>query len=218
MTGVATRLKPHHTAFLAAAGAVLFTMTALAKDGGGVLPASARPHGTSLAEMAATTAYFNTGPRAPGTQPDTPFQILFTPADGPTPVFTVRPGTMFYVPIVYSDDAPPILGDLPADVTHQKAVAHYYFNAAELGAVSIDVVVDGHVTSLGPDYAVGAATPLSDGGSRYTVVAAFLNPLPKGTHMVTIHSKFDGDALAQFPDFFPGGVWEYETTYRVVVR
>src|SRR5437660_461158 len=105
---------------------IIWSVPALA-GGGDVLPPTARPYGFSLTDMARITAYFNTGPRIPGTEPDTPFQILFSPMSGPNPVFTVRPGTMFYLPVVYSDDAPPILGDLP-NVTNQRAVANYYFN------------------------------------------------------------------------------------------
>jgi hypothetical protein len=72
--------------------------------------------------------------------------------------------------------------------------------------------------SLGPGYAVGAVTPLADGGTRYTTVAAFLNPLPKGSHTVTYRALFDGAALAEFPDFFPGGIWQFESTFQVVVK
>jgi hypothetical protein len=199
---------------LAAAGFVLLATAAHAQESGGVLPPAARPHGYSLADMAATTAFFNTGPRVPGSEPDTPFQILFSPVDGPTPVFTVSPGTMFYVPVVYSDDSPPILGDFP-DVTDQAAVAHYYFDSGELGAIFIEVEVDGQVSSLGPGYAVGAVAPLADGGSRYTTAAAFLSPLPKGSHTVKIRALLTGAALEPF---FPGGVFAFETSYQVVVR
>jgi hypothetical protein len=218
MTHDAITPRSYRMTVLAAAGALLIATTAVAEAGDDVLLASAKPHGTSLADMAEITAYFNTGPRIPGTQPDTPFQILFSPVDGPTPIFTVHPGTMFYVPIFYSDDSPPILGDLPNDVTDQSAVANYLFSPEELGAVSITIEVDGQVTSLGPDYAAGALTPLADGGMRYTTVAAFLNPLPKGFHTVTIHAMLDGAALDAFPDVFPGGTFEFDTTYHVVVK
>ena len=98
---------------------------------------------------------------------------------------------MLYVPVVYSDDAPPILGDLP-DVTNQPAVANDYFSPQEFGAVYIQIVVDNQVTSLGTGYPVGAVTPLADspGGTLYTVVAAFLTPLTRGALTVTIRSLF----------------------------
>jgi hypothetical protein len=202
-------------AVLTVAGFVLLATAARAQGGGNVLPPTARPHGYSLADMAAVTAFFNTGPRAPGTEPDTPFQVLFSTVNGPTPVFTVRPGTMFYVPVVYTDDSPPILGDFPQDVTNQAAVSHYYFDPGELGAVFIQIEVDGQVSSLGPGYAVGAVEILADGGSRYTTVAAFLSPLPKGRHAVTIRALLTGAALVPY---FPGGVFAFETTYDVVVQ
>jgi hypothetical protein len=207
---------------LAVAGALLTATTAFAQDGGQVLPPTAAPHGVSLAEMAELTGFFNTGSRDPTTLPDTPFQILYVPpnttADDPPPVFTVRPGTMLYVPVVYSDDAPPIIGDLPDDVTDQAAVANYSFDPDELGAEYLEIVVDGQVTSLGPGYAVGAVTALADGGSRYTTVAAFLTPLAKGAHTVQIRARFTGAALLAFPEFFPGGIWEFEVTFQVVVQ
>src|SRR5262249_48798123 len=135
-------------AVLAAAGFFLLSTAARAQGGGGsVLPPTATPHGYSLADMAEDTAFFNTGNRDPGDVPDTPFQVLFSPVNAPTPVFTVSPRTIFYVPVVYSDDSPPILGDFP-DVTDPAAVAHYYFDPGELGAVFIQIEVDGQVTSL----------------------------------------------------------------------
>ena len=76
-------------------------MTAPVRAGGGnVLPATARPKGYSLAEAAAVTAYFNTGPRTPDTLPDDfPFQILYVAPGAPTNTFHVKTGTMFYVPV-----------------------------------------------------------------------------------------------------------------------
>jgi hypothetical protein len=205
------------TAALAAIAIVLASAPSQSR-GDDVLPPTAKPKGYSLAKMADITAFFNTGPRVPGSEPATPFQILYTPLEGDTPVFTVSQGTMFYLPLVYSDDSPPIIGDLPADVDDQPAVATYYFDPDELGATMLQVEVDGRVSTFGPGYAVGAATPLADGGTRYTTVAAFLAPLPPGAHTVTIRALFDGAALAAFPDFFPDGIWEFETTYQVVVR
>jgi hypothetical protein len=98
-----------------------------------------------------------------------PFQILYTSTTNPSNTFHVQPGTMLYVPIVFSDNAPPILGDFP-DVNDPEAVSDYYFNPEQLGAEFIEIVVDGKVTSLGPAYAVGAdpETSLPDGGDIYT--------------------------------------------------
>jgi hypothetical protein len=162
--------------------------------------------------MAEITAWFNSGPRDPGTEPNTPFQILYTPSDGNT-TFTVQPGTMFYVPVVWKDNAAPVLGDFP-DVTDLAAVANYCFSHEEFGAKVLEIEVDGTVTSLLEEgYPVGAATPTFTGGTAYTVVAAFLSPLPRGTHQVTIRGYFDGDALAPY-----GGVFAFEVAYTVIVE
>ena len=174
--------------------------------GGNVLPATAQAKGYSLAEAAAATAYFNTGPRTPDTLlAGFPFQILYVDVNGEPETFYVRPGTMFYVPVVYSDDTDGQYWAFP-NVNDPQAVAAYYFDPLQLGAESITIEVDGSVTSLGPRYAVGAETP---GGNNCTVVAAFLTPLSKGTHTVTIHAYLSGA--------FIGGVFEFTTSYTVVV-
>jgi hypothetical protein len=204
--------------------AVLYVVTvatpALA-GGGNVLPPTAQPKGYSLAEIAEATAVFNTSgfnARSEATEPPVPFQILYTSATNPSNTFHVRLGTMFYVPIVFSDNSEPILGDFP-DVNDPEAVSDYYFNPEQLGAEFIEIVVDGEVTSLEPEYAVGAETPgLPTGGDLYTVAAVFLTPLSKGTHTVTIRARLTGEAIAEFPEFFPGGVFEFEITYTVIVH
>ena len=87
---------------------------------------------------------------------------------------------MLYVPILFFDDSAPILGDFP-DVNDPEAVADYYFNPEQLGAEFIEVVVDGQVTTIGPEYVVGAETPgLPNGGNLYTTAGVFLTPLSKG--------------------------------------
>jgi hypothetical protein len=182
------------------------------------MPAQAKPQGYSLEDAAAATAYFNTGLRTPDTLPDDfPFQILYVDPDNNT-TFTVKPGTKFYVPIVYSSDVDAALWPFP-DVTDPVAVSAYYFDPMQLGAEYIRIKVDGKVTTLGPGYAAGAVTPgLPDGGDAYTVVAAYLTPLSKGNHTVTISSRFTGEFIAMYPEFFPGGVFESEITYTVKVR
>jgi hypothetical protein len=185
-------------------------------QGGNVLPPTAQPKGYSLTDMAAATAVFNTGSRTPDTYPNTPFQILYFD-EAHQGVFEVRPGTMLYVPIVYTDDSPPLLGDFPPDVSDQEAVADYFFSPSELGAQYIEIVVDGQVTSVGRAYVVGVETPsLPDGGgTHYIVSAVFLTPLTKGTHTVVIRGLFTGPAL---DGYFPGGVFEFENTYTVTVK
>ena len=196
---------------------VLIAASPALAGGGNVLPPTAQPKGYSLADAAAAEAYFNTGDRSPGTLPqDFPFVILNRRPTGNT--FVVSPGTMFYVPLVWFDDSPPIIGNFP-DVTDPEAVAHYYFDPDQLGAVSLEIAVDGVVTELTPGYVAGAVVPgLPTGGNNYTVAAAFLTPLSKGTHTVSIHGLFAGKDLLDFPDFFPDGIYNFSVTYTVIVR
>jgi hypothetical protein len=185
-------------------------------DGGNVLPPTARPHGYSLIDMAKMTAYFNTGPRT-GAPPASSIAMLYVPSDGNLE-FSVSPGTMLYVPVVYSDDTDSALWTFP-DVNDPRAVSEYYYFPSQLGAESINVQVDGKVTSLSSKYAVGAQTPgLPSGGNNYTVAAAFLTPLSKGTHAVTIAARMSGAFIAMHPELFPDGVFEFEVTYTVNVN
>lgn len=189
--------------FLASAGPAI-------AGGGNVLPPTAKAKGYSLAEAAGDTAHFNVGPRTPETLPtDFPFQILYVDGNGNL-TFNVRPGTMFYVPLVYSDSTDGAFWPFP-DVTDAQAVSDYYFDPEQLGAELIEIVVDGKTTALGPSYAVGAVTPgLPTGGSSYTVAAAFLTPMSKGTHFVTIRVLLTGA--------FIGGQFGFESTYTVNVH
>ncbi|WP_165250363.1 hypothetical protein [Paludisphaera soli] len=188
--------------------------------GGNVLPPTAKPKGHSLADLAGETGIFNaSGPaaRSEANEPEVPFQILYTSDANPSSTFEVRPGTMLYVPVVWSDDSAPILGDFP-DVNDPEAVADYYFNPDQLGAEFIEIEVDGNTTALEPEYSVGADVPgLPSGATHYTVAAAVLTPFSKGTHTVTIRARFTGAAIAEFPEFFPGGVFEFSNTYTVIV-
>ena len=187
-----------------------------AHGGGSVIPPGARPFGYSLADAAAATAFFNTGTRASDTLPeDFPVQILYVAPDGSTE-FSVKPGTMFYVPVVYSDDTDAAYWPYP-DVTDAAAVSDYYFNPDKLGAEFIKVVVDGTEIELGPEYAVGAVTPgLPTGANNYTVVAAFLTPLSKGVHSLTISARLTGAYLENA--FGPGAVFEFEIPYTITVE
>lgn len=183
--------------------------------GGQVVPAGNVINGYSLAEAAAATSYFNTGPRTKDTLPeDFPFQILYIKPDGSTN-FSVGAGRMFYVPVIFSDDTDLQYWPLFPDVTNPAAVSAYYFDPAQLGGDYFRIIVDGQVTDLGPEYAVGAVTPgLPSGGNNYTVVAAFLTRLPKGMHTVTIAAHLSGAfILGAF-----GGPYEFEIPYTVVVK
>src|SRR5262245_3762003 len=194
---------------------VVIVATPAFAGSGDVLPLTAQAKDYSLAELAEATAHFNasgSSGRSAATEPDVPFQVLYTSDANPTNTFRVRPGTSLYVPVTFFDDSPPIIGDFP-NVNDPEAVSDYYFNPEQLGAEFIEIVVDGKVTSLGSKYAVGAESPgLPTGGNLYTVAAATLTPLSKGTHTVTIRARFTGDALDPF-----GGVFEFEITYTVIV-
>lgn len=197
---------------LAVAWLVLTTSAAIA-GGGNVMPGTAQPHGYSLIAAAGATAYFNEGPHTPDTIPaGFPFQILYIPpGETDTGTFHVKTGTMFYMPLVFSDGNDAVFWPFP-DVTNPKAVSAYYFDPLQLGAETMEVAVDGQTTALGPEYAAGAVTPgLPSGAGTYTVVAAFIGPLAKGTHTVSFRFLLSGAFLA--PGNFPG-----EATYTVIVH
>jgi hypothetical protein len=139
--------------------------------------------------------------------------MLYWKAEGNT--FQVRPGTMLYVPVLYNDDSPPVIGDFP-DPTDRKAVLDYWYSQQQFGMVYATVTVDGQATTLGPDYVMGVkfATPLPDTATGYLTAAAVLSPLTKGRHTVEISVLATGAAVrAVF-----GGDWEFSSEYTVVVR
>jgi hypothetical protein len=186
---------------------------AIAGGGGNVMPAQARQRGYSLADLARATAAFNVGDRNPADLPPIPFQVLFTPVNGNSNMFTVRTGTMFYVPLLSIDDSPPILGNFPADLNDRAALEAYVFGPDQIGVDLLQIVVDGKLTNLGPEYVVGVTTPpLPDGGgTHYIVPAAVLGPLSPGTHTVVIRNHVSGAAIGVPPFGFEG-------TYTVIVR
>jgi hypothetical protein len=177
--------------------------------GGNVQPATASPAGYSLEDMAEAMAYFSTSGNDLDFYPNTPFQILYT---SDTNTFTVRTGTKFFVPVLYIDDSPPILGDFPDD---EDDIPAYVFGRDQLGGHDFQIIVDGKATTLGPAYAAGAHAPglLDGGGSNFIQVGGFLTPLSKGKHTVTIQGVLDGDViLAVF-----GSAYTFEDTYTVIV-
>jgi hypothetical protein len=192
--------------------AVLVGGAGLATAGGGrVLPANASPHGYTLDDMAEALAYFSTSGNDPRYYPDTPFQILYTTESN---TFTAETDTMFFVPLFFADDSPPILGDFPAGV---GAVEDYVFGEGELGAYDVEIEVDGVVTKLGPAYVAGPVfTPgLPDGGgSHFIQLGVFLTPLFRGEHQVTYRASFGGEAVLEAF----GGPVTFEGTYTVVVE
>jgi hypothetical protein len=219
------RTPADSTRFICSVGALLIALTiapiVVLAGGGNVLPGPAKPRGYSLSDMAAATAFFNTGDHSLDTYPDTPFQILYVPkSSGPGPYsFTVSTGTMLYVPIFFSDDSPPVIGEFPT-VNDRQAVLNYVYSPMELGAIDITIVVDGTKNSLGSDYVFGVGpVKLGDGpGTQYIGFAAFLTPLNKGTHTVEIIGSLNGAALLAAVSIPPGGFFQFDIQYIVSVR
>lgn len=194
---------------------------------GFVIPANTKVYGYSLHDMARATAAFNVTNRA-GPIPNTPFQILFSrqvdPTDPDSPLITtfkVGQGRVLYVPVASNDNSLPVIGNFPKNAENRKQLLKYWFSQSELGMVSTEIVIDGKVTSLGGDYVAGVnfSTPLPDGATQYATPAAFIAPLPPGTHTVEIHIKATGDALREPPvdQYFPDGFWEFSLVYTVHV-
>jgi hypothetical protein len=212
----------------------IFATSALA-GGGNVIPATANPQGYSLYKMAKATSFFNTGGQI---YPDTPFQILYMWKDNLT--FNVSPGTMLYVPVLYSDSTEPVIGRFPTDVNQRDQVLNYLFAQDQIGNQSMAIVVDDKQTALSPDYLVGVASVKlgdNDGivrpSNRYIVVAAFLTPLNPGTHTVQIQAYSNGKALEDYFLAYPKFAsyvpilfdaitqkyyWTASVTYTVIVK
>ena len=159
--------------------------------------------------------YFNTSGNNFDYYPATPFQILY--ADWSMPgganTFTVKTGTRFFVPVTFIDDSPPILGNFPDD---EDDIGDYVFARNQLGAHDLQIVVDGKTTTLGRSYAAGVHAPglFDGGGSNLVQIGAFLTPLSKGIHTVTIRGTFDGDVIL---DLF-GAPSSFEISYTVIVK
>jgi hypothetical protein len=178
---------------------------------GKVLPPPAAPLGWSIDDMAAAIANFSISGNDLAYYPDTPFQIIYR---HPGNAFSVRPGTFLYVKVIFIDDAPPVIGDWPTD---ESGVAEYFFGRTQLGAHDLEIEVDGKVYSLdNPGYVGGPVpTPDSPDGSTYFLQSgAFVSPLAKGTHSLTIRGVMDGDALV---DAF-GGPFATQITYTITVE
>jgi hypothetical protein len=195
--------------------------------GGNVLPPTARPHDTSLADMARATALFNTSGNNLADYPQTPFQILYVDPstvsvsvdsngvlqETGTNNFTVRPGTEFYVPLAFVDDSPPILGTFP---TNRADAVNYFFAHDQLGTANLTLAVDGESTSIGSSYLAGPVQtpPLLDGGGTHIItVGAFLTPMTPGTHTVEIAGDFAGALYVGFI----GSPLHFHLTYTVTV-
>jgi hypothetical protein len=196
-------LNRHRTVRVFVATLSVFACTGSALAGGGnVLPASANPKGYSLSEIAVDTAVYNTGsasgnPETPP-PPDVPFEIL-VPSIGS---YTVKPGTMLYLPVFFADDTDSLYPGFPADISDQAADAAYLdsYVFATYDVTSFIVQVDGKTTVLNDGFICGVTTaPLLDGtpgGTHYIVCAAFLTPLTPGQHTVSIGGIIGGSPVA----------------------
>lgn len=198
---------------------LLMAVTPVEAGGANVLPPTAKPKGYSLTEAARITGNFNVGNAygiAVEKPTDFPFEILYT---GPES-FTVRRGTRLYIPVAFAENSEPVLGDYPDQDATRAEVVHYWTDPSQLGGECFTITIDGKETALGPAYLAGPV-PLTIpdfGGTRYIVIAAFVNPLPKGTHEVIIAGLFTGDALKAYPEFFPDGKLEFTIAYTVIVK
>jgi hypothetical protein len=180
-----------------------------------VLTSQTSPKGWSIDDMAAAVAYFSASGNDESLYPETPFQILYRIPDAEENTFQVRPGTYLYVKFFFIDDAPPPLGDFPSD----KAEAiDYIFAPDQLGGHDLELEIDGEVTSLDDGGYVGGPVHvpgLADGGSNLIQIGAFIPPLSKGIHHLTIRGTFDGDLWDLIA---PGFEFNAEINYTVIVE
>jgi hypothetical protein len=185
-----------------------------------VLPAQAKPFGYSLEDMARLVAPFNVTDRS-GPPPNSPFQILYQGSSGPA-TFEVGPGKILYVPLVYNDDSPPVIGHFPAPAQNRQQALHYWFSQNEFGVTAQELIVDGKTVTLSAAYVSGLSfdTALPDTATQYMTTGAFISPLSRGAHTIEIHFKATGDALRvpPFDQYFPDGFVEFSILYNVKVR
>ncbi|MEY4907834.1 MAG: hypothetical protein RL260_1552 [Pseudomonadota bacterium] len=186
-----------------------------------VLPPNAQPFHYSLEEIARIVAPFNVGPRTTGTEPNTPFQLLYVNSAGST-TFTVKAGQTLYVPLISLDNTAPVLGRFPSDARERRAVLNYWFSPAEIGVTTMEIVIDGKRVSLGALYVQGLSFrhALPNGATQYITAGAFLSPLARGAHTVEVRFKATGAALREppFDTAFPDGYLEFSIPYTVTVQ
>jgi hypothetical protein len=199
--------------------------------GGAVLPPSAAPYHITLTDMDRITALFQSSTLStPIAPPQTPFQIL---ADTQT-TYTVSPGTILWVPVLFVDDTPTVLGctgtltvGQPGCVgiwpTTNRQAQSYLFDPAKVGVSGTSIVVDGRTTPIGPAYVAGPVAtpplldphPVGEPGRSMVVLAAYLSPLAPGSHTVSIAGSFSGAYTLALTG---GSPVPFSETYTVVVR
>jgi hypothetical protein len=196
--------------------AINLTFAADTEDQGGhVLPASAKPYGYSLDDMAQAMALFQTSGEV-SYYPTTPFQILFTGPNSTSSTsnvvcadrgqgtlfvaentFPVTVGVTFFVPLFQVDDSPPVLGVFP---TQKSQAADYFFGPTQFGGRDTEIIVDGRSTAVGADFLGGPITQinpalLDGGGTHFMQLGVFLTPLSVGSHTVEIKGELGNSAL-----------------------
>jgi hypothetical protein len=183
----------------------------LVADSGTVLPPTANPSGYSLTDMIKALGQFQASFNNLQYYPSTPFQILFVSQTQALPLscdngkkgvqvigansFIVSSATQFFVPLAFIDDALPVLGIFPTD---PASAMDYFFGPSQYGAKDFQIIIDGEVTPIGPDYLAGPVQftqPLIDGATAAIQLGAFVKQLPSGTHIITIRGEFAGAAL-----------------------
>lgn len=100
------------------------------KDQRHVLPATARPHGYSPERMARLMAFLIPAAIILFTTYIRHFQILYSGGNQDN-TFVVYARTMFFIPLFYVDEIPPLIGDFP---TEPSMATEYFRDPKQLGA------------------------------------------------------------------------------------
>jgi hypothetical protein len=185
-----------------------------------------------LRDAAYQTAAFNSGATLPPENypAHLPFQMLYVPnwgdpavknnTGGASTSFYVKRGTRLYVPVIYNNDIPKVLGGHLTPLGDHDALLDYWYSQDRFGLDYAKILVDGKETSLSPGYLVDigldpVVNPVgqTDPMGRYQVVAAMLTPLPRGTHTVEISVSVSG----KYWDDIGLGPQSWTVTYTVIV-
>jgi hypothetical protein len=191
---------------LMAAASMLLTATAPSLFASNVLPSSDQPMGYSLANLAQTTAVYNTGVFSGSSATPAAPSIPFVVVEGDT---SVAPNTYLYLPIFFADNSTPVDPAFPASVSNQSVDAAYLDNLvlSGFGVTAFFADVDGVDTTLDDSYITGVTTaPLLDAsedsstgmtipGTNYISTAAVISPLSIGDHTVGFGGIINGNPV-----------------------